>query len=336
MRFTPDILRKHARLLVEKESQRDRSIIAAYLQGSLLYGSPLLGGAGDIDLVFIHNSTPIKTNEIRPLTPDIHFDIEHHDQQLYRKPRELRVDPRLGPAIRDAQPLYDPRHFFDYTQAGVRSNYEYPENLQARARPLLESARQFWLDHQISPAEEVLTEFPAFLKALNNSVNAVALLTGPPLATRRLGLDFPEKAAAAGAPGLAVALAHLLGGISVTKETLNDWLDSWDVALDTLKEQISPTPLLAQRKTYFRSALITILQSDNPAQALWPLLSTWTDVITALPDNVTLQLNWKKTLTALGFAGKDYQLRLAAFDSFLETCETLIMGDADAAGSGLL
>lgn len=327
MRFTPEILRKHAQLLVDKETKKDRGILSVYLQGSLLHGSPLLGGAGDIDLVFIHSSPPEKKHEIKRITPEVHFDIEHHDQLLYRKPRDLRADPWLGPAIRDAQPLYDPRHFFDYTQAGVRSNFSYPENIQARTRPLLESARQFWLDRQISPPREAITELPAFMDALYKTLNAVALLTGPPLPTRRLGIKFPERAADAGAPGLAVALVHLLGGVSVTEEILQDWINHWDTTLTTLQEKTSPVPLLAQRKIYYQAALEEILQSGKPADALWPLLTTWTEAISAMPDQHQLHPAWKKAVTALGFIGKDYQVRLAAFDGFLDMCETLVLGE---------
>ncbi len=64
MRFTPEILRKHAQVLVDKETKRDRSILAVYLRGSLLYGSPLIDGAGDIDLVFIHNAPPVNDHQI--------------------------------------------------------------------------------------------------------------------------------------------------------------------------------------------------------------------------------------------------------------------------------
>ena len=327
MRFTPEILRKHAQLLVDKETKKDRGILSVYLQGSLLYGSPLLGGAGDIDLVFIHSSPPEKKHEIKRITQKIHFDIEHHDQLLYRRPRDLRADPWLGPAIRDGQPLYDPRHFFDYTQAGVRSNFSYPENIQARTRPLLESARQFWLDRQISPPREAITELPAFMDALYKTLNAVALLTGPPLPTRRLGIKFPEKAADAGAPGLAVALIHLLGGVSVTEEILQDWISHWETTLTTLQEKASPAPLLAQRKTYYQAALEEILQSGKPADALWPLLTTWTEAISAMPDQLQLHPAWKKAVTALGFTGKDYQVRLAAFDGFLDMCETLVLDE---------
>ncbi len=336
MRFTPEILLKHTQLLVNKEIKKDRGILAVYLRGSLLYGSPLLGGAGDIDLVFIHSSPPENTHEIKRITPEIHFDIEHHDQLFYRSPRDLRADPWLGPAIRDAQPLYDPRHFFDYTQAGVRSNFSYPENIQARTRPLIEYARQFWLDRQISPPQAAIIELPAFTDALYKTLNAVALLTGPPLPIRRLGIQFPEKAADAGAPGLAVALIHLLGGVSVTEKILQEWINHWDTALTTLQEKTSPAPLLAQRKTYYQAALEAILQSEKPTDALWPLLTTWTDAVSAMPDQLQLQPAWKKAVTALGFAGKDYQVRLAAFDGFLDICETLVLGEQADIGTRTL
>ncbi len=327
MRFTPEILRKHAQVLVDKEVKNNRGIIAAYLRGSLLYGSPLLGGAGDIDLVFIHNSPPVVDNQIIKLTPEIHFDIEHHDEILYRKPREVRLDPWLGPTIYDAQPLYDPRHFLDYTQAGARSNFDFPENIQARSKPLIEEARQFWMDRQISAPREILIEFPAFLKALHNAVNALALLSGPPLPTRRLALEFPTRAAAAGAPGLSLAFNHLLGSVSLTHDQLKSWLDEWEKTIDSLSAPGSSTPPLVEKKIYYQAAMVSILKSEKPQDMLWPLINTWTEAISLLPGNNKIQLAWIKTITALGFAGKDYMVRLEALDNFLEVCETLIIGE---------
>jgi len=328
MRFTPEILRKHAQVLVDKEVKKNRGIIAAYLRGSLLYGSPLLGGAGDIDLVYIHNSPPVKDNQIIKLTPEIHFDIEHHDEIKYRKHREVRLDPWLGSTIYDAQPLYDPRHFLDYTQAGARSNFRFPENIQARSKPLIEQARQFWMDRQISAPREILTEFPAFLEALHNAVNAVALLSGPPLPTRRLALEFPARAAAAGAPGLALAFNHLLGSVLLSRDLLKSWLDEWEEIINSLSGAGGSTPLLVEKKIYFQAAMVSILKSENPQDMLWPLINTWTEAISMVPENNKSQLAWIKALTTMGFAGKDYQIRLAAFDSFLEICEALIIGEA--------
>lgn len=328
MRFTPEILLKHAHVLVEKETKRNRNIQAAYLRGSLLYGSPLLGGAGDIDLVFIHNSPPVKDVQIIKITPEIHFDIEHHDESLYRTPRELRLDPWLGPTLRDAVPLYDPRHILDYTQSGVRSNFGFPENIQARGKSLIDRARQFWMDRQISPPQDMIQELPAFLAALENAVNAVALLSGPPLPTRRLGASFAQRAAAVDAPGLGIVFTHLMGSVGLQPEILWKWLESWSEAMQVLKSQPAPLRLLAEREIYYKAAIEETLQGNHPADGLWTLLSTWTEMISTMPDQTQLQLPWIKAITSLGFAGKDYLVRLEAFDSFLDLCETLVMGES--------
>lgn len=329
MQFTPEILRRHAQVLVDKEAKSNRDILAAYLRGSLLYGSPLLGGAGDIDLVFIHNSPPEVEREIRKLTPEINFDIEHHDQMLYRTPRELRLDPWLGPTLRDALPIHDPRHLLDYTQSGVRSNFDFPENIQARSQKLLRQSRQFWLDRQISPPGETVSELQEFLSALENALNAVALLTGPALTIRRLGKDFADRAQAVSAPGLAVAFDHLLGAVNLPQEKLEEWLGHWNQAMQTLGEESRPGTVLSAQKTYFFSALDDLIHSDTPTAGLWPLLNSWTEIIRLLPEKIQLQTAWIKAITALGFAGSDYQIRLAAFDSFLELCESLILIETD-------
>ena len=62
------------------------------------------------------------------------------------------------------------------------------------------------------------------------------------------------------------------------------------------------------------------------------MILTWTEIITTLPDRSDIRLPWIKALTTLGFAGKDYIIRLAAFDSFLEICETLVFGESSASG----
>jgi len=328
MRFTPEILRKHAQVLVDKETKNNRSILAAYLRGSLLYGSPLIGGAGDIDLVFVHNAPPINEQQIIRITPEIHFDIEHHDELIYRTPRELRLHPWLGPTLRDAVPLYDPRHLLDYTQASVRSNFDFPENIQARSKPLLDTARQFWMDRQISPPLQITAEIPAFFSALEAAINSVAIMSGPPLAIRRLGLSFADRADAVDAPGLNIAFQHLLGGINLQEEMLVDWIDAWEKSINILKSESSSPPLIVERKIYYKNAMSDIVNSSTPVDALWPLIVTWTDIIAALPDRTDIQLPWIKALTTLGFAGKDYLIRLAAFDNFLDLCESLVMGDS--------
>lgn len=324
MQFTPELLRQHAQVLVDKETKKNRDILAAYLRGSLLYDSPLVGRVGDIDLVFIHNSPPATGREIRKLTPEIFFDIEHHDQLLYKTPRELRLDPWFGPTLRDAVPLYDPRHLLDYTQSGVRSNFAFPENVQARCRALLDPARQFWLDRQINPPDDILNELPAFLSALEKAINAVALLSGPPLAVRRLGWEFPQRAALVNAPGLAIAFDHMMGAVNLPKAKLSAWLGDCQKALRVLQEDLNPNPVLAEQETYYLTAIAHFLHHESRMAGLWPLLHIWTEIICLLPDKTQLQPPWIAALTTLGFAGSDYLVRLDAFDGFLELCEALV------------
>lgn len=320
MEFSPEVLRKQAQVLVEKRIKKDRGVTAAYLRGSLLYGSPLLGGAGDIDLVFVHNQEPEKFRELIPITPEIHIDLEHHDQSQYHKSREIRVDPWLGPTLQDAEPLYDPRHFLDYTQSGVRSNFLLPENILARSTPLLESARQFWLERQVSQVQGSVSEVKLFLDAVQKAVNAVSLLSGPPLPTRRLGLVFPSRAESFTENQLPSLLHALLGGPGVSLSQLQDWLPAWENTLkDAYPSESSSLP--HPRIRYYLLAIKALLEGEHQTGALWPLFFTWTEAVSLLSQQGNLQRSWIQASTALGFAGKDYLLRLDLLDQFLDQAE---------------
>ena len=107
MRITKEMLLNIAEDTVAKRVKEDPTIMAAYLQGSILREEPLLGGTTDIDLVFIYAGGN-RHREIARLTDEITLDIEYHPQNLYRPPRALRADPWLGYAVYDCQSVYDP------------------------------------------------------------------------------------------------------------------------------------------------------------------------------------------------------------------------------------
>jgi hypothetical protein len=81
---------------------------------------------------------------------------------------------------------------------------------------------------------------------------------------------------------------------------------------------------MIEQETYFLAAIEKMLLQPDPTPGLWPLLNTWTEMVKYMPDQTALHPAWIKAITTLGFAGNDYQIRLAAFDSFLEMCESLI------------
>ena len=94
-----------------------------------------------MDLVLIHEYEPAIPREIVPLSDEVHLDISHHAKRLYKQPRELRVDPWLGPSMCEPVFLHDPNHFFEWAQASVRGQFHRPDYMLARGAAFLERAR---------------------------------------------------------------------------------------------------------------------------------------------------------------------------------------------------
>ncbi len=189
-----------AKETAQKRTLSDPDLVAAYLTGSVRTENPFLGNSTDIDIVLVHSGKVKIRREILPLTPEVHLDIVHNPRSEYEKPKELRIHPWLGPELYDALPLYNTQHFFEFVQAGVRAGFDEPVNVLARARRNAEHARQIWsglqLNRDTGPARLL-----SYLKSINHAANAIALLTGVPLAERRFQLQFQERASAAGAAG---------------------------------------------------------------------------------------------------------------------------------------
>ena len=113
----------------QERSFNDRSIVAAYLTGSLLAdGDPMLGGTTDIDLVFVHNTPPALIREIVKLTPDFHLDIRHRSKSEFKSPRELRTDPYLGYEMYDPMLLSESEKFFEFVQASSAGRVRVPRS----------------------------------------------------------------------------------------------------------------------------------------------------------------------------------------------------------------
>jgi hypothetical protein len=312
---------------VARRAQADNGILAAYLHGSLLEGAdPLLGGAADIDLTFIHIGLEAPREIVR-MSDEVTLDIRHHARAAYEPPRALRQQAWLGPAAFYARPLHDPQHFLDFTQAGVRGMYDEPENVLGRTQPLLEAARLAWLDFPGRAGERAALNARAYLDALENAANAVAGLTGPPLPTRRLLLDFPARAEAAGQPGLATGLAALLGGLEIDAPAIRAMLPAWEAAYTALgRAGDGPLDLHPQRRPYYQRAILALAEGGQPGAALWPLLRTWTDAACALPPGGEHELAWRDALTPLGLAGPAFEDRLAGLDAYLDSIEELFEG----------
>ncbi len=318
MRITHETLLKIANDTVARQARASRQLLAAYLCGSLLGGDYLLGGATDIDLVFIYTEAPAHEREIVRLTDEVHLDIAHHGQRDYREPRRLRVHPWLGPALNTCRVLYDPQHFMDFIQASVRGQFDRPDYVFERARKQAEQARNLWLELRGLRGELLPDQLKLYLHSVEYAANSIACLSGPPLTERRFLLTFPERAEAAGRAGLSAGLLGLIGAPRLTGDDLSEWLIPWQATYRSLPSEQTPARLHADRLTYYLSAFRALIDSDQPIAALWPLLRTWTQAVSLLPSDSAHRRAWWASLDAIGLSGEGFAERLQALDVYLD------------------
>ncbi len=325
MRINRQMLLKIAEDTVAQRTRREHDILAVYLSGSLLGDDFLLGGTADIDLTFIHLGSVAAEREIVRLTEEVHLDIAHHEEKLYRQARQLRLHPWLGPTIFTCKVLYDPQHFLDLIQASVRGQFNRADYVLQRARQQAEHARQIWLGFREETPQAVGPgELTLYLRAVEHAVNAVASLNGPPLTERRFTQGFSQRAAALEHSGLYAALLGILGGRQVDGEMLKGWLSEWHMTLEALPAESLPPRLHPARRAYYRRAIETFLEGEQPQDALWPLLHSWTLATRLLPQGEAALSAWYEATQQLGFGGDGFGERLTALDAFLDLVEETI------------
>jgi len=322
MRITKESLLRVARENVSQRIHLRPDLVAAYLTGSLLKDAPLLGNTTDIDLVFVHPHQPSVRREIVALTPEIHLDIKYNPRSEYEPPRELRLNPWLGPEMYDPIRLYDGQHFFDFVQAGVREKYHDPVNAYGRASLNAQHARQIWGDLQVkqddSPKSMLL-----FLKSVNHAANAIAVIKDSPLSERKFLLEFSGCAESTGNTSLIEDLYDLLGASQTGKNSLEGYIPAWEKDfLEAGKIPSADIRLHPARLAYYRQGFEALLTGEKPLSILWPLIHTWSLAAEALP--ATGRSSWSACCHQLGLLQAGLVSRLQKLDHFLDIVEKIL------------
>lgn len=322
MRITKESLLRIARETVSKQIYNRPDLVAAYLTGSLLKDEPLLGNSTDIDLVFVHPFMPSVRREIIALTPEIHLDIKYNPRSEYEHPRQLRLNPWLGPEMYDPLRLHDGQHFFDFVQAGVRDKYYDPVNAYGRARRNLEHARQMWGDLQLKQDDspECMLKY---LKCVNHAANAIVVIKDPPLGERRFLAQFPASAEGVGYPSLTTDLFGLLGADRADKNSLEARLPVWEKDfLQAGKLGSKDIRLHPARWLYYKHGFEALLAGEKPMEGLWLLLHTWSMAVEGLTAEECK--DWTDTCLELGLLEKGLDNRLNRLDAFLDEVEKIL------------
>lgn len=324
MRVTRDLLIKLAREQADKLAAKDHSLKCIYLVGSLLHDAPFLGGVTDIDLVCVHDRSVAAAREIVRLNAEVHLDLAHLSEEVYAQPRHLRTDAWIGGALAEGPlVLYDRFHWFDYIRASASSQFWQTELAVNRARGFAGSARQAW-QMLTDEAPQGLKRVQTYRQALEDTANALAVLTGTPLTTRRFMLDLPERIAKIDLPEFTGAFVAQFGNESVDSEHLEKWQAQWLAAFDSIKGLKGiPVQYVPTRRHYYDKA-ITALIPDHPAAALWILLTEWTEIAALLPKSESLYKEWQNFTRALDLDSKGIQDRLETLDVLLDSVENTL------------
>ncbi|SRR5258705_8439601 len=329
MRTTQDALLKIARDTAEKAFVPNPNITAAFLVGSMLSGNPFMGNATDIDLLVIYNGEPPREREILKLSNDIHIDIRFESAELYAQPRELRGDPWRGYSMWDPMLLHQKGRFFEYTQSIVRSQFDEPANRLKRAYAFSAPARTAWTEMQLDPAGALPVKL---LNAAADAANVVGVLSGAPMPERRLLAQFPARANALDKPDMIKGLLDIIAA-QVTVDFVHEWLPTWEAAFSAGGHRPGDPRVHIARLGYYKAAVQSLLESDFPLAAVWPMLSTW--ALAAETGNLTAEHTkpWTKALAQLGLGPASMPERLQALDRFLDILEETL--EQIAAKSGL-
>lgn len=324
MRINRNMLLKLAKDSVEKYVAADRTLLAVYMQGSLLGEDPLIGNTADIDLFFVHSDEVQVEREIIKISDEVHLDIAHHSHMLFRQPRELRVHPWLGPTVYGCKIMYDPQHFMNFVQASVRGQFSSPENVLSRVRKHSNHARSMWESLSLEKKPPDAKNASLYLSALEHAANVIAGLSGQILTERRFLSNLSHRADDVHKPGLYLGFLGLLGAPSVEVAGIRAWLPEWRKVYNDLPIDDAPIRLQPARFLYYDRAIETILNSQTPHDVLWPLWRTWTHAILVLPDNVPHHRAWHKAGEQLGLLGAAFTERIEALDAYLDLVDDIL------------
>ncbi len=318
MRITREMLLKLAKDTTEKRFKPDPNVVAVFLVGSMREeGDPLLGGTTDIDLLVITRGEPIRDREIAKVSNEVHLDIAYEADKRYAKPRELRGDPWRGWAMWDPLLLHEKGRFFEYTQSSLRAQFDDPSNVVARARSFATRARETWSHFQFGGEPN-----PArYLAAVQDAGNSVACLSGAPLPERRFLPAFAEKAQKAQHPELANVLSAMLGAVDIAIEDVRAWVPHWEAAFSAAAQDPRHECVHPARLLYYKSAILSALDSGDLPSGLWLLLYSWSLAAESTNWSIEQTNIWDSACKFVGLKGASFEMRLQSMDLFLDTVE---------------
>jgi len=331
-----DTLLKIARDTAAQRMAARRSLLSAYLTGSVAAGEPLLGGATDIDLVFIDADAPPAAREIIRLSDQVALDIHYRAKADYAHPKELRVHPWRGPEMAAPVLLSDPTHFFELAQSSARGQFHRPDHVAVRARGFVAWARDelhVGLLPGMDPSAPVT--FAALCRSLLYTANAMITLAGPPGAGRRLVMKLETAAQALRAyrADLYDEFMAMWGAEAIrqadARQCLADWSETYRAGQSPADELIHPA-----RRTIYERGFQSQIEADRAGDALWLMLYTWQACLKNLPADSPAADKWVEFLERLGMASPaEFAARVEQARAYVTLADEVVEAWAERNGA---
>lgn len=330
MRVDRETLIDLARVESERRAKMG-DVISSYLIGSVARGDHMLGDTTDIDIVMIHDDPPGIDREIVPLANMVHFDIAHHDRELYQPPRELRTHPWLGPPITEPVFLFDPDHFFEWAQAGARGQFFRADHTLSRSKAFLDMARE---TQALVPTSGRWVK--TYMHALIEGANAIATLHRFPAAGRRVLIELESACQAVGFSDVYPAVISLLGARELIGSELDEHLQAWEQAFSVAAAELPDAIISPARWNYYHAGVKALQVAGNAQAALWPLLETWEralHILHTLDRAAPHRPAWEACLERLELSQSHRKARQEQLDHFLDRMDSLVGQWADQVGA---
>ncbi|MBI3244452.1 MAG: hypothetical protein HYZ49_19405 [Chloroflexi bacterium] len=319
-----------ARDYATRKAAERPSLKAVLLTGSVARGEPALGDAVDLDILLIDDFIPDPPTETVRLSEFVFIDAAYARTADFADRKAARTHHLLAPALNDALPLHDPRHYFDLLQAAIRAPYNRPDHIYARARSAHNAALQSFASltpflEDSSPADVAINDLLNFHQALYLAALSPILLTGQPEAVggRKLMVRF-EAAARRLNPELYSQFLAALGVADLDPNQIESFLADWLALYKAANQRGAAGPAIQPLKRgYYERGFRALIAEGHALNTLWLMEHTMAASVRDLKETPE---PWLKFRQATGKAsGGQFAERARQAETLLAlTDETLI------------
>ena len=326
MRLTKERLLRLSDSYMVQRSRKDRTIVCAYLTGSILRDYPFINGTTDVDIIMIHSDLQQAYREVTGIAEDATFDIYHYPREYFANPRNLRTDPWVGSSLCfDPIVLFGKGHWYEFVLSSVEASFFLPENCLQRAMVFNREAHKYYFKLQklVNTQFDVTYAFN-YMLCIENAVNSIACLSKRPLTMRHFLQDFIECCNDIGNTGLVGETIGLITENTNLEQYYQYYTQYWNYYFDYFSNYVRADfyPEYGKfRLPYYQKAVEAFWEAHLPS-AIWIMLNTWTHIFSAM--NMEQNEGYHSFLGMNGLTPQQGPKRMEEIDHFLEQVDDTI------------